>query len=72
MKIMHEKLNHRINYADGMAHIERKNGRPVTREELRDYMKGKPIFPNKSQWVPIWVDDVDKGADWMQVGEGEG
>ena len=31
----------------------------------------KPIFPNQSQWVPIWVDD-DKGPDWMQVGEGEG
>ena len=31
MVIKYEKLNHRINYADGMALIERKGGRPVTR-----------------------------------------
>ena len=76
MKIVHEKLNHRINYADGMAHIERKGGRPVTRDQLRDYindkLNGKPIFPNQVQWVPIWADEYSKGADWMQVGEGEG
>ena len=69
---MHEKLDHRINYEDAIAYITQKGGRPVTKEELRDFMNGKPLYPGESHWTPIWIDDQTKSADWMQIGEGEG
>ena len=72
LRIMHEKLNHRINYEDGIAEITKRGGRPLTREELRDFMNGKPLYPGEIQWTPIWVDDRTKKPDWMQIGEGEG
>ena len=69
---MHEKLDHRINHADGIAEITKRGGRPLTREELRDFMNGKPLYPGEIQWTPIWVDDQTQKPDWMQIGEGEG
>ena len=71
VKIVHERLEHRINHADGIAYIKSLGGHPVTREELRDHMKGSPLYPNEIQWTPIWI-DADGVADWMQIGEGEG
>ena len=50
--LKYEKLNHRINHEDGMAYIKRKNGIPITRYELRNYIasdnSGRPLFPNQS------------------------
>ena len=40
-----------------MALITQRGGRPVTREELRDFMNGRPLCPGETQWVPIWIDD---------------
>ena len=69
---MHEKLDHRINYEDGIDYITQKGGRPVTGEELIDFMYGKPLYPGENQWTPIWVDDQTKEPDWMQIGDQEG
>ena len=47
LEIIHEKLDHRVNYKDAMAYIQRKGVQPLTREELRDHMKGKPLYPGE-------------------------
>ena len=46
-QIVHEKLTDPINYNDGIRIIqESKEGRPVTKVELRDYLKRKgALYP---------------------------
>ena len=57
-----------MNYADNMAYIESKGGRPVTREEMWDFMEGKPIYPGEMILIPVLKDDISKEPDWIQVG----
>ena len=61
-EIVHERLGHRINYADGIAYIESLGGRPVTQEELRNKLRenGRPLYLNEIQWTPIWVNSESK------------
>ena len=54
-----------------MNYIAQKGGRPVTREELRDFMNGKFLYPGENQWTPIWIDDETKEPDWMKIGGGK-
>ena len=48
-EIVHEKLDHRINYADAITYIESLGGRLVTQEELRNKIQeiGQPLYPNE-------------------------
>jgi hypothetical protein len=63
ISVKHTKPGPRLTYADSEAYARKMDGRLLTLDEAREFMKARgPLYPGEDQWCAV------QGRDWMQVG----
>merc|ERR1719188_991348 len=63
VSVKHIKPGPRLTHADSEACARKMNGRLLTLEEAREFMRGRgALYPGEDQWCAV------QGRDWVQVG----